>query len=365
MSDNRRVYRRIMSGIRQTFPNKLSASQARLLNSIVGMTAGIVQGRQCQLTSIASNAPDGTKATSRAKRFTRLLQNERVELELFYLPFVLVILQSLAHRGTLTLVMDGSETGRGCMTLMVSVLYGGRAIPLVWTTVEGNKGHLPQATHLALLEKVRPLLPPESVVTFLGDGEFDGDELQTAIAAAGWLYVVRTAKNRVINDAGDIFKLSDIALAPNDCLDLPNVRIGHANYGPVLVIAWRRKGCQEPIYLISNHDCVDEACYWYKKRFTIETFFSDQKLRGFNLQRSHLADPNRIARLLIAAALAYFWVIYLGAFAHRHHWIPVIHRTDRCDLGLFQLGLRLLNHFLNAALELPFSLQLPFLKTVR
>ena len=365
MSDNRKVYRRIKDGIRQTFPRKVSASQARLLNSLAGMTAGIVQGKQCHLESMADKAPDRTKVASRAKRFKRVLQNERVELETFYLPFVLVILQSLAHRGTLTLVMDGSVTGRGCMTLMVSVLYGGRAILLVWTTVKGKKGHLSQETHLALLGKVRPLLPDFSTVTFLGDGEFDGDELQAAIDAAGWIYVVRTAKNRIINADGDIFNLSDIALSPNDCIDMPNVGVGHADYGPVLAIAWWRKGCQEPIYLLSNHDCVDEACYWYGKRFTIETFFSDQKTRGFNLHRSHLSDPDRIARLLIAASLAYYWVIFLGALAHRQRWIPIIHRTDRCDLGLFQLGLRLLNHFLNEALDLPFSLQLPFLNSVR
>jgi hypothetical protein len=28
-------------------------------------------------------------------------------------------------------------------------------------------------------------------------------------------------------------------------------------------------------------------------------------------------------------------------------WVSIIHRGDRCDLSLFQLGLRLLDHFLN------------------
>jgi hypothetical protein len=28
-------------------------------------------------------------------------------------------------------------------------------------------------------------------------------------------------------------------------------------------------------------------------------------------------------------------------------WISIIHRSHRCDLSLFQLGIRLLNHFLN------------------
>jgi hypothetical protein len=34
-------------------------------------------------------------------------------------------------------------------------------------------------------------------------------------------------------------------------------------------------------------------------------------------------------------------------------WVAVIHRTDRCDLSLFQLGLRLLEHFLNQGIPIP------------
>ena len=31
----------------------------------------------------------------------------------------------------------------------------------------------------------------------------------------------------------------------------------------------------------------------------------------------------------------------------------IIHRTDRCDLSLFQLGLRLLEYFLNQEMDIP------------
>ena len=47
-------------------------------------------------------------------------------------------------------------------------------------------------------------------------------------------------------------------------------------------------------------------------RTDIETFFSDQKSRGFNLQKSHLSSPKRVEKLLIATCIAYIWIIYLG-----------------------------------------------------
>lgn len=50
--------------------------------------------------------------------------------------------------------------------------------------------------------------------------------------------------------------------------------------------------------------------------------------------------------LLIAACLAYLWLIYLGTLASQPHWRRLIHRSDRCNLSLFQLGLRLLDFWL-------------------
>jgi hypothetical protein len=68
---------------------------------------------------------------------------------------------------------------------------------------------------------------------------------------------------------------------------------------------------------------------------------------------------------LIAACLAYLWIIYLGVMAHRDHWVPIIHRTDRCDWSLFCLGLALLEHFLNENLPIPVSFNLFDAKSVR
>jgi len=86
---------------------------------------------------------------------------------------------------------------------------------------------------------------------------------------------------------------------------------------------------------------------------TIETFFSDQKSRGFHLHKSHLAAPTRLTRLLMAACLAYIWIIYLGALCEQDGWVSIIHRGDRCDLSLFQLGLRLLDYLLSEDYTIP------------
>jgi hypothetical protein len=66
-----------------------------------------------------------------------------------------------------------------------------------------------------------------------------------------------------------------------------------------------------------------------------------------------LAAPLRLSRLLMAACLAYIWIIYLGALCEHDGWGRIIHRGNRCDLSLFQLGLRLLDHLLNEDRAIP------------
>ena len=361
MSDNRRVYRRIKQGLLQLYPKRLTGNQARHLNTLTGMMTGIVQSKRCHFETMAAKAPDQSKVSSRAKRFSRYTQNEGIDRESYFIPFIEELVAGLARRGSLVVVMDGSEVGRDCLALVVSVVYKGRALPLAWTVVTGNKGHFPETAHVALLSQVKAIIPANTDVIFLGDGEFDGLTLLADIEAAGWHYVCRTATNRWLCEQETWFQLQELDLAPGDYLCLTDVDFTQQAYGPVLVIAWWQPDCKEPIYLVSNFELGQEAIYWYRKRFRIETFFSDQKSRGFHLHKSHITDPKRLACLMIAACLAYIWIICLGVIAKRDNWTAVIHRTDRCDLSLFQLGLRLLDHFLNDDLPIPFSFCLPTL----
>ena len=109
-----------------------------------------------------------------------------------------------------------------------------------------------------------------------------------------------------------------------------------------MVLGVWEKGHAEPIYLVTNLHEVEAAVRYYQQRFRIETFFSDQKSRGFQLHKSHLSSPERLARLLLATALAYLWIIYLGAQARRAGSAAWLDHPNRADLSLFQLGLSLL-----------------------
>ena len=354
MSDNLRRYRAIRNALTQAYPTAPTGNFARHLQTLAALISGIVGSKSTQLPTIATKVPDGTKPESRVKRFARWLGNDNLLEEVYFLPYAAILLHHFALE-TLVLVMDGSVVGRGCNALMIHVVYQGRALPLAWRVRQGPKGHFPEDLHIALVELVSELIPAGTQVVLLGDGEFDGTDLQRTLEEAGWSYVCRTGCNLTASWEGETFRLDTLGACsqPGTLVALSEAWFTRANYGPIMLICCWAKGCKEPLYLVTNMDATEEACRLYSKRFRIETFFSDQKSRGFHLHKSHLSDPQRLSRLPIAACLAYIWIVYLGSVCRKEGWVRIIHRRHRCDLSLFQLGMRLLEHFLNEDLPIP------------
>jgi len=353
MSDNHQRYRSIRISLSQMYAAEPKGMDAKQLNVLASLISGIVGSHSTNYPKIANKVPDRTKLESRVKRYSRYINEADPKQEVYLMPFAEQLLKNLADH-TLVLLMDGSDVGRNCVALMLSVQYRGRALPIGWLVISGKKGHFSQDRHLQLVSTVKGLVPANADVVFLGDGEFDGTELQQKLAEFGWKYACRTASNTILYD-GEEFSFQDWLLQPGMCLSAEEVSFTRQRYGPVLVVAWWHKDQKEPIYLVSNFDLKEEVCYWYQKRFRIETFFSDQKSRGFHLHKSHLSNPSRLARLMQAACLAYLWIVYIGLWSFGQELHLVVHRTDRCDLSLFQMGLRVLEYLLDFNLPIPVS----------
>lgn len=308
MNDNLKRYRAIMKGLKQLYPHQLSGRQMQHMQVLAALINGIVGSGQSQLPAIANKMPGVIQRESQITRLRRWLKNERITPTTYFAPFAQALLAGLATE-PLVLVIDGSQLGRRCMCLLVSVVYQGRALPIGWLVFRGTKGHCTEARHLELLAQVQPLMPKGATVVVLGDGEFDGVTWLQTLVDYGWFYVCRTAKNAILYADDDRFNFAQWGVIPEQCLSLAYCLFTDQRYRVRLAIAWWDKAYQEPIYLITNLELAEEACFYYALRFRIETFFSDQKSRGFYLHKSHLSDPARLTRLLIAACLAYIWLV--------------------------------------------------------
>jgi hypothetical protein len=226
---------------------------------------------------------------------SRWLKHDAHTLDGWFLPVAQELLLTLAHQ-PIQLVMDGSACGRGCLALMLSMVEKARALPLCWVVVKAKKGHFPQEMHCALLAQVQAIMPPSATLSFLGDGEFDGSELQAALRQYDWQYVCRTACNILVTAFAVSFHLSDLGPPRGELVAVTPAWMTEKLYGAVSLLAVWEQRYKQPCYLVTNMTDLHAALKCYKKRAHIETFFSDQKSRIFQIDKSHLSEMARLSR---------------------------------------------------------------------
>jgi len=315
------------------------------------MITGIVMGHKAQLSVMSSEVPVNAKEKSIEMRLRRWVKHSQIDADAIFMPFARQILEALSS-SPLVFVMDGSQAGRNCMVLRVGVLYKTRALPIAWVVYKGKKGHTTAERHIQALEKVQAVIPDEKEVVLLGDAEYDTTEMLVWLQEnTNWHYVLRTSP-QIYVQKGEVSQPIEVYPLQKGQVVLHR-QVGFTQDATVSVnlIGWWGSRYEKPIYLLSNLFNAYQACKHYRRRFQIETFFSDQKSRGFHIHKSHLSDPTRLSRMLIAACLAYLWMICQGMAVIASNQTCLIDRTDRIDKSLFRLGLDWLKYALKRNID--------------
>lgn len=136
------------------------------------LIVGIFSSRSVYLSVIARSIPLRVQKWSIAKRFERFLDNEAVDVETWYRPWSKWLIQCTSCHGMLHLVVDTTKVSAHCRLLMIGVAYRRRTLPLMWDWVAYPRGHCPAAAQVALLKRLKCLIPDDIQVSFVGDNEF-------------------------------------------------------------------------------------------------------------------------------------------------------------------------------------------------
>jgi len=327
--------------------------------TLVKLVTSIILSKEVQLSKIADEVVYEYKESSLTDRFRRFMVTENVITFGIYSLFVQMALDCPDYSDPVVLSIDSSKVGGGCLTLMVSLGYSSRALPLFWLTFKGQKGHTSQHKQLELLELIESLLPDGVAVSLLGDGEFDGVQvIEWLKARSTWSYTCRTAQSTLALYDGNWLALNELPLQPNQKeafftgLTFTNA---HKVKSVNLLVVWVSKE-QEYRFFVTNFETAKEARYWYRRRFKIETLFSDIKNRGFKLHKSRLNKSERVNRLLIVVTIAYIFVVFWGVLSIISAEFTKIVRTDRFEHSLFSLGLKFIKRLLKKSKNIPFLL---------
>jgi hypothetical protein len=318
------------------------------VRTLVWLMCGMVYSRSVHLSAIAQRIPGVqkklAKKLSKVQRLARWLDNEQVDVRVWYEPLARSLLTTAwRSRGQVRLVIDATRVSQQHQLLMVALTYRRRTLPIAWTWVRCRKGHSSGQAQEALFIYIRQLLPLQAAVLVLGDSEFT--PLQKAFTVWGWSYALRQkGSHRVRCSTHEPWLACEqLVTAPGQQRWLTDVHLTQAHQHRTNLLALWPMGETDPWLIATNLPTAAATQRHYSRRMWIEEMFGDFKGHGFDLERTCLRHEQRLSRLTFAVALLYVWLVAFGAKAikagHRH----LVDRRDRRDLSIFRIGLDLLH----------------------
>jgi hypothetical protein len=279
------LYAQVHQSLIGTYGTAPQGKVLKQINNLCGMITGMIRKGSCHMPDIGSGLPQNIDAKSQETAATRFVDNKWVDYETYFLPYVSQFLRAvfavMACTSNVLLVIDGSQMGKHHAALMICLVWRGRGIPLCWFVKKGAKGHFTEDDHINLVRRaqqiIQPLRAPAMSITLLGDGEFDGIDLQKCCLEENWNYVLRTACDSILIEEGERFKPKNITPAPKEqFFFIPHLEFTAKRFKYVNFVCWHdRKKHQDPIYLISNLNEACEIIECYAERFSIERLFSN------------------------------------------------------------------------------------------
>jgi len=249
-------------------------------------------------------------AASWQRRCQRWLANSRIDVEALYGPLILWAIEHWQNPGhTLHLALDTTMLWNRFCVVVLSVVCHGRAIPLLWQTLEHPSASVSASVSIGLLEKADQLLVGFGAITLLADRAFPCDELLSWFRGRPrWSYVMRLRGDTEIHGTAAPLgcQVRKLQLRRGQCRGFRGVRLWADGSQSVNLVLAHPTGLpvEEPWFLISNLAPDLELVWSYEKRFCCEQLFRDQKSGVFQLTDSGLREPQRIDRLLMVVAIA-------------------------------------------------------------
>jgi len=297
----------------------------RHLYTLVWMVVGLIQSGGVSLTAWVPFVSGRARyAQSSQRRFARWLQNPRVEVQALYAP---LIQQALAEWGkhAVYLALDTTLLWNRYGIVRISVIYRGRAVPLVWQVLEHGSSSVAYEAYEALLDAVPPLLPQGVKVVFLADRGFADTQLLAHLRRLRWHFRIRIkASFGVYRSGHSPCKVEDFTLAPGRALFLHNVAITADHFGPVSLALARHTSNGECWYVVSDEPTSVRTFVEYGWRFDIEENFLADKSKGCQLESSLVRDADALVRLCLVLAVTTLYLVAQGTHvvaAHKRRWV--------------------------------------------
>jgi hypothetical protein len=354
MGSSHELYNRLIGRLNSL----VEVSHLKHLTNWTWIVVGILQANSIALSKIANHIPGEAEAESRVTTIRRWLKNLKIEVWVLYQPVLEHVLADW-HAVEATVMLDGVAVfGDRLQIFRLSLVHGHRAIPLVWKVIPGKGLTQVEVLEAMLTQAAEFLRPRVKRVRFLADRGFRDCDWADLCVKLGWHYNIRIQSNTTVTlENGWHGRIDELGVQPGQRRYYQNVWLTQeAKLCANLSVTWTEgddQNAPEVLAVISDQIACRARLREYGVRMCIEQSFRDDKSGGFDMAHTKLQHPERLERLLLAAAIATLWCHELGeqVLSEGETSRREIDPGPERELSIFQLGLRWMKRCLSTAIQ--------------
>ncbi|WP_445956000.1 IS4 family transposase [Yeosuana sp.] len=329
------------------FRGKVNLARVKLISHIIIALCKV----QTVTFEKLSNAFDSkTSSESSLRRIQRFIASYSLDSDLV----ARLVFNLLPKQDKLILSIDRTNWKFGQANInifMLGIVHKGVAFPLLFTMLD-KRGNSNSRERIDLVNRFIHLFGKEAIDSIVADREFVGEQWLGFLNRNSIRYYIRIRnnfkvflphKNKEIK-ASHLFNRFRV----NEFVYYNKiVRIN----GQLCYLSGcklnNRKGKQDFLIIVSFNK-PEKAQQDYKQRWQIEMCFKAMKSSGFDIEKTHLQDIQRIEKLVLLVMLAFVWCYKVGIYLHKICPIQ-IKKHGRKAKSIFKYGLSFIaNTLLNA-----------------
>jgi len=225
---------------------------------------------------------------------------------------------------------------------MLGISYKGVAFPLLFKMLD-KQGNSNCKERIALVDRFIRLFGTNCIDCLMADREFVGDEWIKFLNDKKIRYYIRIRNNFKIfvphkNQEIKVTWLFN-SLKKGEFLHYKRiVRMGTQ----LCYISGCKVNCKDKgddYLIIVSFNKPEQAQINYKERWQIETCFKAMKSSGFDMEKTHLQDIERIEKLMLIVMIAFVWCYKIGIFIHENIRKIEVKKHGRRAKSIFKCGL--------------------------
>ncbi len=251
--------------------------------------------------------------TIQVKSIAHRLEDFFKEAEFDYETIALLLVFCLGA-GKIRLCIDRTEWDFGTSQvniLMVIACNGTKHVPLYWELLDNKSGNSNAADRIALLENIVSLIGIERIGIVIADREFIGHTWLKYLKNKRINFCIRVPRHHLI-ERTDGRKQSIEDLATEQPMYLKDCLVD----GVWVNVLLKKLSDGDYLFLIGTLKDPKHLGQVYQRRWTIETLFQSFKSRGFDIESTHIKDPDRLKKLVTLVSIAFAICISLGIYQH-------------------------------------------------